>query len=189
MSLQFSAAHSSRITKARSKNPLLKRSAFSPFTSLPRRKPIQRSRSKPEPPPSDEEDFFGDRLEDHGLVSDPTTDLSLWDVAQVLKYAREHMFDPIPEKGGFNSVRIAEILNFRKGLPSTVTVAHVHALMKNATVAERAIAELCRKGVLRKIMVPGRGTGGSSVAESLILVEDLERIVLGAGLEEQVAGG
>lgn len=152
---------------------------------------MQRSRSIPEHLASDHEDLFGDRLEDHGSVADLTADLSLRDVAQIVKYVCSHMFDPIPEKGGFNSVRIAEVLNFRKTLPPTVTVAHVHALMRNATVAEKEMAELSRKGTLRKISVPGRGTGGSSVAEALILQDDLEAMVKDAvqtGLEHPVAG-
>jgi len=191
MPLQVSAAHSSRVTKPRSRNALLGRSASSPFASLSRRKPVQRSRSKPEHLASEDEDLFGDRLEDHGSVADLTTDLSLRDVAQIVKYVCGHMFDPIPEKGGFNSVRIAEVLNFRKTLPPTVTVTHVHALMRNATVAEKEMAELSRKGILRKISVPGRGTGGSSVAEGLVLQDDLEAMVKGAvrsGLEQRVAG-
>ena len=186
MSLQFSAAHSSRITKPRSKNPLLKRSASSPFASLNRRKPIQRSQSKPEASHFDE-----DLFSDHALAADLTTNLSLRDVVQVIKYTRGHMFDPLPEKGGFNGVRIAEVLNFRKSLPPTVTIAHVHALMPSATAAEREIAELSRKGILRKIVVPGRGTGGSSVAEALVLWEDLEEAVKAAvrgGLDAEIAG-
>lgn len=189
MPLQVSAAHSSRVTKSRSHNPLLKRSVSSSFASLSRRKPVQRSCSKPERVASADEDLFGDRLEDHGSVADLTTHLSLRDVAQIMQYVCGHMFDPIPE--GFNSVRIAEVLNFRKTLPPTVTVAHVHALMRNATMAEKEIAELSRKGVLRKIVVPGRGTGGSSVAENLVLQSDLEVMVRDAvqsGLEQRVAG-
>jgi len=124
-------------------------------------------------------------------VADLTTDLSLRDVAQIMKHICGHMFDAIPEKGGFNSVRIAEVLNFRNILPPTVTVAHVHALMRNPTVAEKEIAELSRKGILRKILIPGRGTGGSSVAECLVLRDDLETIVMDAvqhGLDQHVAG-
>lgn len=190
MSLQFSAAHSSRITKSRKKNPLLQRSVSSPFASLSRRKPIQRSRSKPET--LDDEDLFGDRLDDHGLVTNLTTDLALRDVAQAITHAREHMFDPVPDRGGgFNSVRIAEVLNFRKRLPPMLTVAHVHGLMQNATAAEREIAEMSIKGVLRKVVVPGRGVGGSSVSEGLVLWQDLECVIETAvehGLDQYVAG-
>lgn len=152
---------------------------------------MQRSCSKPEHLASDNEDLFSDRLKDRGSVADLTTDLSLRDVAQIVSYVCGHMFDPIPDKGGFNSVRVAEVLNFRKSLPAIVTVAHVHALMRNATVAEKEIAELSRKEILRKIIVPGRGTGGSSVAEGLVLQNDLEAMVqhaIQSGLAQRAAG-
>lgn len=81
-----------------------------------------------------------------------------------------------------NSVRIAEVLNFRAGLPPIVTVSHVQALLDSPTVVEREIAELIRGGVIRKIVVSGRGSGG----EVLILVGDLEGMVTKSGLDEGV---
>ncbi|KAL8816938.1 MAG: hypothetical protein Q9223_004134, partial [Gallowayella weberi] len=182
MSLQYSAAHSSRITKKRVSS--LKRSASSPFASFTQRKPVQRSKSKPEISEHDE-DLFDERLEDLGIIATLATDLSLRDVAQIIKYANSNMFEPMPERGGFNSTRIAEILNFRKTLPKTVTVAHVHALSKSPTLTEREIAELTKTNVLRKIVIPGRGTGGSTVGEGLILISDLESMLDHAdGLDE-----
>jgi hypothetical protein len=49
MSFKFSAAHSSRIKKP-TKPPAFKRnsSSTSPYSSLPRRKPLQRTSTKPE---------------------------------------------------------------------------------------------------------------------------------------------
>ncbi|MCJ1298506.1 hypothetical protein MMC08_001296 [Hypocenomyce scalaris] len=176
MPLNFSAAHSSRITKHKSKNPLLKRSSSLPFANAARRKPVQRSQSKPEIV-EDDEDLFGDRLDDNGLVTSLATDLSLRDVAQIIRYIRTHMFDQLPERGGMNSTQIAEVLNLRKSLPPIVSVAHVHALISSPTAAEREIAELTRAGVVRKITVPGRGTGGSSMGEGLVLVSDWEEMV------------
>lgn len=188
MALQFSAAYSSRVTKPRRKNALLKRSSSSKFSAFKQRKPVSRSYSKPERAFADDEAIFDDRLEDCGLAASLAADLSLRDVAQILKYVRGHMFDEIPETGGgFNSVRIAEVLNFRRILPPSVTVAHVHALSQNATTAEREIAELSRNGVVRKIVVPGRGTGRSSVSEGLVLSEDLEDMVNRSGLERAIA--
>ncbi|KAL8936373.1 MAG: hypothetical protein Q9216_004963, partial [Gyalolechia sp. 2 TL-2023] len=183
MPLNYSAAHSSRITKRTLKPPHLKRSATSPFTSFNQRKPIQRSKSKPESSTQDaeeeEEDFFGERLDDLGLVTTLATDLSLRDVAQIIQYANGHMFDPLPERGGgFNSTRIAEILNFRKSLPATVSVSHVHALSKSPTATEREVSELIKAGILLKIVIPGRGTGGSAVGEGLVLFKDLEDMLL-----------
>ena len=182
MPLNYTAAHSSRISK-----PSLKRSSSSPFSSHKRRKPVQRASSKPEAIHGEAEDFFGDRLEDQGLVNTLAADLSLRDVAQAIKYIQSHMFDDLPEAGGFNSVRIAEILNFRKSLPPTATVTHVHAFLCSPTAIEKDIAELAKAGVIRKILVPGRGTGGSSIAESLILFDDLERLIEGSSLDEDIA--
>ncbi|KAL9006995.1 MAG: hypothetical protein Q9188_000283 [Gyalolechia gomerana] len=176
MPLNYSAAHSSRITKKPLRPPRLKRSATSPFTSFNQRKPIQRSKSKPEcsTTQDEEEDFFGERLDDLGVVTTLATDLNLRDVAQIVQYAIGHMFDPLPERGGFSSTRIAEILNFRKSLPATVSVSHVHALSKSPTATEREISELIKAGVLLKVVIPGRGTGGSAVGEGLVLFKDLE---------------
>ncbi|KAL8807470.1 MAG: hypothetical protein Q9182_000635 [Xanthomendoza sp. 2 TL-2023] len=186
MSLHYSAAHSSRITKKRA--PSLKRSASSPFASFTQRKPVQRSKSKPEISDHDE-DLFDERLDDLGIIATLATDLSLRDVAQIVKYANLNMFEPMPERGGFNSTRIAEILNFRRSLPKTVTVAHVHALSKSPTVTEREIAELTRANVLRKVVIPGRGTGGSTVGEGLILMSDLESMLdHTVGLDEGLKG-
>ncbi|KAL9603364.1 MAG: hypothetical protein Q9219_001226 [cf. Caloplaca sp. 3 TL-2023] len=183
MPLNYSAAHSSRITKRTLKPPRLKRSASSsssPFTTFPQRKPIQRSKSKPEPitTAQTDEDFLGEKLDDRGLVTTLATDLSLRDVPQIIQYANAHMFDPLPERGGgFNSTKIAEILNIRSSLPATVTVAHVHAMSTSPTATERETAELMKAGVLKKIVVPGRGTGGSSVGEGLVLLRDLEAML------------
>ena len=71
-----------------------------------------------------------------------------------------------------NSTRIAEVLNFRKSLPPIVTNAHVHALMQSPTAAEKEIKELTTAGVIRRVVVPGRGVGGSSISDALVIVED-----------------
>ena len=181
MPLNFSAAHSSRIKKRTNRrNPLPKRSLSSPLTDLKQRKPVRRSLFKPEfvdGDGDDSDDTFGDSLEDLGLVKTLATDLSLRDVAQTIQYIRSHMFDAMPESGGFNSTRIAEILNFRRSLPPTVTVSHVHALIDSPTKTEREIAELTKAGTIRKVIIPGRGTAGSSVGEGLVLLSDMERLV------------
>lgn len=189
MPLNFSAAHSSRVTKrVKPRNSLLKRSASSPFTDFKQRLPIRRSQSKPEAIDC-ENDFFGDRLDDDGLVKSLAADLSLRDVAQVIHYIHSHMFDSIPESGGLNSTRITKILNFRRSLPPSVTNAHVHALMPLPSSAEREIAELTKAGVVRKLVIPGRGTGCSSTGEGLILSREMERLVKEANkLHESLIG-
>lgn len=176
MPLNFSAAHSSRISKkSRDVRAVLKRSSSAPFAHFKRTKPAQRSLSQVKI--SDEEDFFEDRLDDRGLVNSLATDPSLRDVPQNIRYIRSYMFDPIPEKGGMNSTRIAEVLNFRKSLPPMVTVSHVHALIRSPTEVEREVAELTKAGVLRKTLIPGRGVGGSSVSDGLVLLSDLESLL------------
>ncbi|KAI4202877.1 MAG: hypothetical protein LQ350_002248 [Teloschistes chrysophthalmus] len=177
MPLNFSAAHSSRITKRTSKLPSLRRSATSPFASFNQRKPIQRSKSKPEFPHHDDEDLFDERLNDLGLVTTLATDHTFNGVVEIVEYATSHMFDPLPERGGFNSVRIAEILNFRQSLPKLVTVAHVHALSKSPTATEKEISDLIKANILRKISIPGRGTGRSTIGEALVLLKDLEEML------------
>lgn len=110
MPLNYTAAHSSRVSK-RPQQQLLRRSASSPFTNFVQRKSIQRSQSKPEVVDDDDDDFFGDRLADIGIVKSLTSDPSIRDVAQTIQYVRSHMFDALPENGGFNSTRIADILS------------------------------------------------------------------------------
>lgn len=187
MPLNFSAAYSSRITKrSRGVRAGLKRSS-SASLQLQRTKPAQRSPSQVKV--SDQEDFFEDRLDDIGLVDSLATDLSLRDVPQNISYIRSYMFDPVPEKGGMNSTRIAEILNFRKSLPPMVTVSHVHALIRSPTEVEREVAELTKAGVLRKTVIPGRGMGGSSVSDGLVLLSDLDSLLRETdGLEETLKG-
>ncbi|KAL8983668.1 MAG: hypothetical protein Q9177_004911 [Variospora cf. flavescens] len=175
MPLNYSAAYSSRITKRPLKHPSLRRSASSPFASFNQRKPVQRSKTKPET--VQQEDFLGEKLDDIGLVTTLPTDVPLRDVVQMVQYANANMFDPLPEGGGFNSTRISEILNFRKSLPITVTVAHVHALSISPTATEREISELMKANILRKVVVPGRGIGGSTVGEGLILINALEEML------------
>jgi hypothetical protein len=180
-SFRTTAAHSSRVKKSK---PLdIRRSASaSPFSSLPRRKPIQRSKSKTEV--QEEDDELGDRLDDLGLARVLASDLTLRDVAQAMTCIKGRMFSSIPEqRPGMNSVRIAEVLNFRKALPPIVTVAHVQALLNAPTTVEREIAEQINGGAIRKIVVPGRG----GLGEALVLVRDLqESIRRSNGLQEEV---
>ena len=190
MPLNFSAAHSSRITKkSQNKIPPLRRSASTPFANFNQRKPIKRSLTRPEAAEDEDDDFLEDRLDEVGIVKSLATDLSLRDVAQIVQYISSHMFEAIPAGGGFNSTRIADILNFRKSLPSTVTVAHVHALIDSPTKTERDIAELTKAGTIRRIIVPGRGTGSSNVGDGLILLKNIKDLVSQAnGLDRSTAG-
>lgn len=181
MPFNFSAAPSSRIVKKRqSKTPLLKLSSSS-LTNGP-------SKSAHEVD-DDEDDIFLDRLDEIALVHSLRTDLSLRDVPQTMQHIRVHMFDPVPESGGMNSTRIAEVLNFRKSLPPMVTLAHIHALVGSPTAVEREIAELTIAGLIRKTVVPGRGKGASSISEGIILSKDLKILVKEIdGLDNKIKG-
>ncbi|KAI6712378.1 hypothetical protein JHW43_005095 [Diplocarpon mali] len=179
MSLKFSAAHSSRIEKQR--NPAsFKRNSSSPFSSLPRRKAIPRAPSRPETADEDEE-LFGDRLDDVGMVSALAADLTLRDVAQAVLYVRGRMWSPIPEhRSGMNSTKISEVLNFRSRLPPIVTVTLVQALLNSPTTVEREIAQLIKGGAMRKVVIEGRG----SLGEVLIMVRDLDDMIRKSGVKE-----
>jgi Serine-threonine protein kinase 19 len=64
-----------------------------------------------------------------------------------------------------------------------VSMAHIQALLNSATSTEREVVELCRKGVVRKIIISGRGGDG----EVLILVTELENMIgKSGGLGEEV---
>jgi hypothetical protein len=99
--------------------------------------------------------------------------LSSTEVVALLEYIPQHMFSDIPTRAaGMNSTRISEVLNFRLRLPPVVSVANIHALCGNATSTEREIAFLVQRGVVRKISIPGRGTGASAVGDGVVLVSE-----------------
>ncbi|KAI9800614.1 MAG: hypothetical protein M1833_003272 [Piccolia ochrophora] len=178
MPLNYTAAHSSRVSKPKARTSPYK--ASSSHYAPNRRKPPSKSKSAgPDDQDEDDDDItFDDRLTDVGLVRALATDLSLRDVPQALRYIGNNMFHPIPDRAsGLNSTRIAEILNFRRSLPPIVTVAHLHALLNAPTSTEREISQLTRMGVIRKTVVPGRGKGGADIGEGLVLMDDWTRLV------------
>ncbi|CAG8951167.1 hypothetical protein HYFRA_00007913 [Hymenoscyphus fraxineus] len=184
MSFKATPAFSSRIKKPK-KAPAFKRSSsgLNPYSSLSRRKPIQRSATKPESTEHEEEDFFNDRLDDVGLVQSLATDLILRDVPQAMLYIRGKMWTPLPEqRTGMNSARIAEVLNFRVSQSPIVTATHIQALLDSPTVVEKEIAELTRGGAIRKIVVNGRGRMG----EVLILVKDMETMIESSNMDSEL---
>lgn len=174
-SFQTKAAKSSRVTKNKAPSSLRRSGSGSPFSSFPRRKAGQATARKIE---ATEDDDFEDDLEDAGLVASIALDIAVRDTAQAISCIQGRMFSPIPEqRSGMNSVRIAEVLNFRRSLPPIVTVAHIQALLNAPTKVEREIAELVASNIIRKIVVPGRGTMG----EAVVLVKDLEESVAASG--------
>ncbi|KAI0855416.1 serine-threonine protein kinase 19-domain-containing protein [Xylaria cubensis] len=142
-------------------------------SSLPRRKPgvgvgAKTAKNKG----GKDDDLFGDdKLDDFGLVTALATDLRLRDTPQAIQYIRSRMFAPVPETAaGMTSTRIAEILNYRRKLPPIVSIAHVQALLSSPSAVEREVAELARRGFLRRIVVPRRGV----VGEFVMLASDYE---------------
>ncbi|KAI9849053.1 MAG: hypothetical protein M1838_000307 [Thelocarpon superellum] len=168
-----------------SKNP---RRAASAFNGHPRRKPVERSKTKADAHP--EEDVLEERLPDQGLAASLASDANLRDVVQASRWIRSRMFSPLPERAsGMNSTRIAEVLNFRRSLPPMVTVPHLHAVLHAPTTTEREIAALTKAGVLRKVTIPGRGVGAVSIGDGVLLMDDLERMMKEtAEVDEHVRG-
>ncbi|KAI1356685.1 serine-threonine protein kinase 19-domain-containing protein [Xylaria sp. FL0043] len=142
-------------------------------SSLPRRKPGigARTSSKDSKKGHDDDFFDDDKLDDFGLVTALATDLSLRDTPQAIQYVRARMFAPVPDAAaGMTSTRISEILNYRRSLPPIISVAHVQALLSSPSAVEREVAELARRGFLRRIVVPRRG----AVGEFIVLASDYE---------------
>lgn len=172
MPLNFSAAHSSRITKpGNRKSPLSRKSPSSPLKL--KRAPTTNKKTSISVPTA--EDSLVDYQVSYLQTLNPRPSLS--NVAEVIKHIHTTAFEAIPEAGGFNSVRIAGILNYRKSLPPVATLTHVHALTSSPTQTEREISRLVSVGVLRRLSTPGRGIGRSSISEGLCIAEDVRRLV------------
>jgi Serine-threonine protein kinase 19 len=186
MPLYLTSSHSSRVRKPAVKTPSLRTSTSSPFSNLPRRKPVQRTKSV---------DNYKDACVDQGdeKLDDIGTTISLATISPVkgvietIKHSHATMFSDIPERAGMNSTRIAEVLNFRGGLPPIVSLAHVHGLLTASTQTEREIAGLIASGDLRKLTVSGRGNEISGLCEFLILNQDLEACIRNGLPETSVA--
>lgn len=170
--MQITGSRTSRVTKSRrptlAQSLGLKRSSSSSLSSSPRRKSSQSASSSP--------DY--DKLDDTGVIVALGSDLNFRDVPQYVAYIRSSTFSNIPESGSaMNSMRIAQVLNYRKDLPPIVTIAHVEALGSSSTKTEREIAELQRKGVLRRITIPQRGVGAAAIGDGIASVAEWQRIV------------
>ncbi|KAK0392600.1 hypothetical protein NLU13_2095 [Sarocladium strictum] len=153
----------SRVTKPSQPKP-----TSSPSKSASASSPRKAARKPREVP----EELFPDKLDDEGLATLLTTELTLRDAVQAMRYIRSHMFTPVPTSG-FNSTRTAELLNYRLGVPPIVTTGHLNAILNSPTRVEKEVAELNRKGILRKVRVERRGGIGHALIES----SDLEDMV------------
>lgn len=187
MPLYLTASHTSRIRKSDAKLPALRRSTSSPFSTLPRRKPIQQTKSVDQH--SDNSAGWQDeKLDVTGTPVSLAVVSSLSGAVQAINHSHATIFCDIPERAGMNSTRIAEVLNYRKGLPSIVSVAHIHGLITTSTRTEREIAALIASGHLRKLTVSGRGNDISGLGEFLILFPDLKASIEKSSLDPSVAG-
>ena len=173
--MQTTPARSSRITTSRRRSGIsalgLKRSTSSPSNTSPSKRSL----------PTEESTAYDDdgELDDLGIVASLASDLNFRDVPQYMEYIRNRMFSDMPEKAGMNSTRIAEVLNFRKQLPPFVTIAHVDALSTSSTLVEREIAELAKKGILRRVTIPLRGVGAAAVGDGIASVKEWQALVRG----------
>lgn len=132
-----------------------------------------------EPAEEEEPDYFEDHLDDHGLVRTLVTDLHFSDVVQAMRFVRGRMWTPMPDRRtGMGSARISEVLNYRLVLPSVVTTAHLRAVLTaSPSSIEREVVGLMEKGIIRRIVVPGR-------CEELVEVGDLVEMVRKSGIDE-----
>jgi hypothetical protein len=185
MSFQATPARSSRITKPRRTSAAatlgLKRSTSSPSNASPRKRSL----------PSEQSVQYDDddQLDDTGVIALLADDLNFRDVPQYMDYIRNRMFSDMPEKGGMNSTRIAEVLNFRRRLPPFVTIAHIDALSTSSTRIEREIAELAQAGILRRVTIPHRGVGSAAIGDGIASVREWQALVRAhAELTEELKG-
>ncbi|KAH7035118.1 serine-threonine protein kinase 19-domain-containing protein [Microdochium trichocladiopsis] len=181
MSLRKILGGSGRVKKPSAKRPSTT-SSSSWTASLPRSKPAAKHTGKTTTTTTskgddydDDYDLFDDKLDDHGLVRALATDLNLRDTSQAIHYIRAHMFSPVPEQAaGMGSVKISEVLNFRKNLPRIVSVSHIQALLTcSPSAVEREIAELVRSGFLLRIVVARRG----DIGDTLLLATEFAQLV------------
>lgn len=176
MSFQATPARSSRITKTRRPTAAvalgLKRSTSTPTSASPRKKSV------PSLPSAKSVSFEDDELlDDTGVIASLAEDLNFRDVPQYMEYIRNRTFSDMPEKVGMNSTRIAEVLNYRRRLSPFVTIAHVDALSASSTRIEREIAELAQAGILRRVVIPHRGSGAAAVGDGIASVREWQNLV------------
>ena len=176
MPLSLIASRTSRVQKPAE----LRRSVSSPFASNVRTKT---GAIRPSLKQTATTGGSGQDYADCPTISLNST-VNVRSVEEALKYARESMFAEIPERAGMNSVRIADVLNFRKALPPIVSFPHVHILVSASSRVEREITTLTSGGVLRKLKVTGRGNNVSGISEVVLLTSDLLSMASSCGLSQ-----
>lgn len=188
MPLYLTASHSSRVHKSGQSSAISgRRNSASPFSNAPRRKStIQRSQSLADALEDGLTDNEDDALLPTGKVLSVLKLDEAKDVMSAAQYGRTSMFSAFPERAGMNSVRIAEVLNFQRNLPSVISLAHVHALLAASSKTEREISALQSAGKIRKVKVVGRGNDISGVSEVLITTDDLDSLLQRSSISADV---
>lgn len=166
--MSLTGAHSSRARTPGFKTPLLRRSSSSVTKTSSSRSPSNIKGNHQDR--GGEDDNFA-RLDDQGPVRSLAGRLKIRDVRQCLEHIDHSMFDDIPERSGMNSTKLVAIRSFRKSLPPVASLTHLYALSRSPTQAEREIAQLVLRRVVRKLTIPRRGAGKSMVGEFVVLVD------------------
>lgn len=165
----------------KSVNPLAKRKSASPFSTAPRKKPSSRKSSLAE-----KED--AERLDDIASIPSLAQPNTPQDVIALIRHIQNHAFQDIPDRAaGMNSEQISSTLRFRAKLPPVVSIAHLHALSPSSTDTERDLSRLIAMGKVRRVVIPGRGKGGSAVGEGVVLGEEWKNRIREAGVDDSLA--
>lgn len=159
---------------------LRRKISVSPISAPARKRARARQQSKFE--------FDDDRLDDTGYTPSLAPSSIDQDILSLLRYIQAHTWADVPDRAsGMGSERISEVLRFRKGLPPIVSVAHLYALSQSSTNVDRELSRLIAQGVVRRVVIPGRGKRGSGVGEGVALVQDWKRLLQEAeGVDDEV---
>lgn len=166
----------------KSANPLLRRKSSSPFARPQSKQPGSRKSSLAAAGDA------ADRLDDTGLVPSLAPSGVGQNAVSLVKYIQSHTWEEVPDRSaGMSSERVSEVLRFRKSLPPTVSLAHLHGLSVSSTSTERELAKLIAEGKVRKLTIPGRGKGGAAAGEGVVLAEEWKNSVYeAAGLTDDM---
>lgn len=194
MPLRITSAPVSGIKKRKSATTPKNRA--SPFASHARSKPSARgnaqAKSSLQTEGREDDGFMSDSepLPDIGNSQYLTESVKLSGVMQAMQHVKESMFEELPERrAGMNSTRIAEVLNLRKSLPPLVSVAHIHTVLQAPTQVEREIVSLVQSGQLKRLIVPGRGSGAAGLGDCLAMASDLRDLVqMSSDLDQALKG-
>lgn len=172
--------------RSRVAKPQVKRTSSLPFTATKRTDLLHRAHTIAVDALDDGETVVNkETAVVHGSPG-PANDRNIKDVISAITYAQTLMFDRLPERAGFNSVRTAEVLNFQKHLPPIVSLAHIHALRPAASQTERELSTLLSSNNVRRIQIMRRGNDVSGFKEFLIKTQDYEDLLRASDLSDEI---